>query len=85
MKLKPLTFSISIFTLRFYRRRHGMSLVKRLSRSVDTTVYPTGCPDYDYIYVFPTLDQPVKGSRVEGQVIENVYSWQECGKFQNFT
>ena len=61
-----------------------MRLAKRLSRSVTTEVYPKGCPDYDYIYVFPTLDEPVphglEESRVEGQVIENVYSWQECGK-----
>ena len=56
---------------------------RRVDKSVPEEVYPKGCPDYDYIYVFPNLFKPVKGSRVEGQVIENVYSWQECGEYFN--
>ena len=67
---------------RFYRRngRHGMNW--RLSRSlgVPEGVYPKGCPDNDYIYVFRPLKTAVKGSTVQGDVVDNVYNWQECGE-----
>ena len=66
--------------------KDNYTLNERLPRRVGTSVkeeevYPKGCPDYDYIYVFPNLFKPVKGTRVEGQVIDNVYSWQECGEY----
>ena len=67
---------------RFYRRNGRRGMNWRLSRSLGVTegVYPKGCPDNDYIYVFRPLKTAVKGSTVQGDVVDNVYNWQECGE-----
>ena len=67
----------------------------QLSHGYTVTVqpgYPTDsiCPigsdwdhndNQDYIYVFPHLEQPEKGSKVQGDVIDNVPNWEQCGEF----
>ena len=47
----------------------------------DDYTCPSSNVRQNHIYVFPHLVQPVKGSKVQGDVIDNVYSWQECGEF----